>query len=261
MSAIDDLVPLLKKLRLSGVLQSLEIRMKQAVDDELRYDEFLFRLLADEVERRDAKQLEQRLRRASFENNKTLEDFDFHFNPEIPKTKIIDLGNCSFVDRKESVLLLGQAGVGKSHIAQALGHRACRAGYGVLYTAAGDMLRGLRAARGDDTYDRKLLRLTSIELLIIDDLGLRPLSGDEPHDLYEIIRLRYQRGATIVTANRDVEELAPLFGDPLLASAAMDRLLHGAHVLRMVGESHRNPPPKRRRRKTPGNGDAAAVSA
>ncbi|MEQ9317826.1 MAG: IS21-like element helper ATPase IstB [Polyangiaceae bacterium] len=247
MSVIDDLVPLLKKLRLSGVLQSLELRMKNAVDDELSYEEFLYRLLGDEVERRDAKQLGQRLRRANFEHAKTLEDFDFHFNPSIPKQKVLELGTCAFVERKESVLLLGQAGVGKSHIAQALGHRACRAGFGVHYSAAGDLLRSLRAARGDGSYDRKLARFANINLLIIDDLGLKPLADDEPLDLYEIIRLRYQRSATIVTSNRDVEELGVLFGDPLLASAAMDRLLHDAHVLRLEGDSFRNPPPKRRR--------------
>jgi DNA replication protein DnaC len=122
MSSTDDLIPLLKKLRLSGVLQSLDLRTRQAADDDLGHGEFLFRILSDEVERRDAKQLESRIRRASFEGMRTLEDFDFHFNPEIPKAKIIDLATCSFVERHENVLLVGRTGVGKSHIAQALGH-------------------------------------------------------------------------------------------------------------------------------------------
>ena len=208
MSSTGDLIPLLKKLRLSGVLQSLELRTRQAVDDNLAHGEFLYRLLSDEVERRDSKQLELRLRRASFEGVRAIEDFDFHFNPKIPKAKIIDLATCAFVERRENVLLVGSTGVGKSHIAQALGHRACRAGYHVLYVSAHDMLTQLRAARADSTLDRKMLRFTSPELLIIDDLGLRTLTHDEPIDLYEIIRQRYERASTIITSNRAVEGVA-----------------------------------------------------
>jgi len=248
-SVIDELVPLLKKLRLSGVLQSLALRLREASDDNLTHEEFLFRLVKDEVERRDAKQLDQRVRRANFENQKTLEDFDFHFNPQVPKNQVLDLATCAFVERRENALLLGQAGVGKSHIAQALGHRACRAGYSVLYSAARDLLKQLQAGRADNSHDKRLARLSEVDLLIIDDLGLHPLRGDEPLDLYEIVRLRYQRASTIITSNRDTDELHQLFGDPLLASAAMDRLLHDAHVLRLVGDTFRNPPPERRRKR------------
>ncbi|MEZ4222303.1 MAG: IS21-like element helper ATPase IstB [Polyangiaceae bacterium] len=256
MGVIDELVPLLKKLKLSGVLHSLELRLCESVDDNLAYEEFLYRLLKDEVERREAKQLDQRLRRANFEHQKTLEDFDFHFNPEIPKSKVLDLATCTFVARRQNVLLLGQTGVGKSHIAQALGHRACRLGHSVLYVESNDLLRQLRAARADLSYDRKMARLTGVDLLIIDDLGLRQLSDPEPIDLYELVRLRYQKTSTIITSNRDTEELAELFGDALLASAAMDRLLHDAHVLSLVGETYRNPTRSKRARKSNNNQEA-----
>src|SRR6185369_11812519 len=156
MSSTDDLVPILKKLRLSGLLQTLTLRTRQAVDDSLPFEEFLFRLLADEVERRDAKQLAQRLRRAQFESAKTLEDFDFTFNPKIPKAKIIDLATAVFVARQENVLVVGPSGVGKSHVAQAIGHRACRCGHSALYTTANRLFTELRAARADRSYDRKL---------------------------------------------------------------------------------------------------------
>jgi len=247
MSTTDNLIPLLKKLRLSGVLQSLDLRTRQAVDDDLAHGEFLFRLLSDEVERRDSKQLDVRLRRANFESPRSIEDFDFHFNAKIPKSKIIDLATCAFVDRKENVLLVGRTGVGKSHIAQALGQRACRAGHPAIYVSANEMLTQLRAARADNSLDRKMLRFTSPAVLVVDDLGLRPLVSDEPVDLYEIIRKRYERGSTIITSNRAVEEWPPLFGDLLLASAAMDRLLHHAHVIEMEGDTYRNPPPAKRK--------------
>ena len=143
---------------------------------------------------------------------------------------------------EENMLLVGRAGVGKSHIAQALGQRACRAGHQVVYVSAHELLTQLRSARADATHDRKMLRFTTPALLIVDDLGLRPLVSDEPIDLYEIIRQRYERGSTIFTSNRAIEEWPPLFGDLLLASAALDRLLHHAHVIEMDGDTFRNPP-------------------
>jgi DNA replication protein DnaC len=251
MGVTDDLVPVLKKLRLSGVLQTLDLRNREATDDGLAHTEYLYRLLHDEVERRESKQLSLRLRRANFDGMKSLEDFDFHFNPMIPKPKVFDLATCQFVERHENVLLLGKAGVGKSHLAQALGLRACRAGYSALYVPTHDMLTQLRASRADQSYERRLLRFTGPDLLILDDLGLRPLSGDEPLDLYEVIRRRYERGAMVITSNRAVEEWHPLFGDALLASAAMDRLMHHAHVIEIEGESYRNPKNGRRQRGQP----------
>lgn len=246
MTIQDDLLPILKKLRLSGLLHTLDLRTREAVDDNLAHTEFLYRVLSDEVERRDAKQLSLRIRRARFDGAKTVDDFDFRFNPAIPKARLIELATCAFVARREVVCLVGPSGVGKSHLAQALGHRACMAGHTVTYTSAHQMFRQLRAARADRSLERTMLRFTNADLLIIDDLGLQSLRQDEPEDLYEIIRHRYERGAMVITSNRATEEWYPLFGDPLMASAAMDRLLHHSHVIELTGDSYRNPPPGRK---------------
>lgn len=246
MSVSDELVPILKKLRLSGVLQTLDLRTKEAVDASLSHTEFLFRLCSDEVERRESKQRELRMRRANFDSVKRMEDFEWSFNPQLPKAKLVDLAACHFVARKENAILVGPTGVGKSHLAQAIGERACRMGHSVVYMTAHRMLSDLRAARADQSYDKKVLRLTSPDLLIIDDLGLRPLEGDEPIDFYEIVRQRYEHGSMVITSNRALEEWYPLFLDDLMASAAMDRLLHHAHVVVMEGHSYRNPPGDRK---------------
>jgi DNA replication protein DnaC len=250
MGLLDDLRTILKKLRLSGLLETLELRQGQAIEDNLSHAEFLLRLLQDEIDRRDTKQLDQRVRRAGFEKVCTLEDFDFQFNPELPKAEIIDIATCQFVPRAENILLLGAAGLGKSFLAQAFAVRACRAGYSSQFILAEELFRQLRAGRGDGTYERRLARFAKIDVLVVDDLGLRPLVGQEPLDLYEVIRQRYEKRPLVITANRDVDELTRLLPDPLLASAAMDRLLHHSHVVRFVGDTYRNSKKANRKKST-----------
>ena len=246
-----QLVPKLKNLRLSGILETLEVRNRQAIEEKLSYVEFLQRLLEDEVERRAQKQLALRLRRAAFDQDKTLEGFDFAFNASINRQQVFDLATCQFLERHENVLVHGPAGVGKSHLAQALGHEACRRGFDVVFTNASRMLAHLNGGRADATYERRLLTYTRPALLIVDDFGLKTLSPPGPEDLYEIINERYERASTVVTSNRAFSEWPELFHNPLLASAALDRLTDNAHQLVITGDSYRAKGRRRSARKTP----------
>ena len=234
-----QLVPKLKNLRLSGILETLEVRNRQAIEEKLSHVEFLQRLLEDEVERRAAKQLSLRLRRASFDLDKTLEGFDFAFNVSINRQQVFDLATCRFVERHESVLICGPAGVGKSHLAQALGHEACRRGFDVAFVTTSRMLAHLNGGRADATYERRLAGYVRPDLLILDDFGLKALTSPGPEDLYEVVNERYEKGSLIVTSNRAFAEWPELFNSPLLASAALDRLAHNAHQIVITGDSFR----------------------
>jgi DNA replication protein DnaC len=242
MHSTDVLIDILKKLRLSSITTSLDIRIEQAASENISYTDFLVRVLSDEIERRNGKRLEMRLQKARFDPPGTIEDFDFTFNSMIPKARILELATCTFVTRKENIYIAGATGIGKSHIAAAIGHRACLAGHNVLFASASTILQSLREGRADASYKKKLLAYTSPDLLIIDDLGLKSLSSDEPSDFYEIISKRYERGSTIITSNRAINELAELFPDLLLANAAIDRFLHHAHIIEIEdADSYRNP--------------------
>lgn len=250
MTAFDQLLPKLKQLRLSGVLETLDVRNQQAIDEKCTYVEFLQRLLEDEVERRDQKQLSQRLRRSTLDPTKTLESFDFQFNANVNRQEIYDLATCQFVERAEGIWILGQAGVGKSHLAQAIGNEAIRRGYDVVFIKTAKLLAHLAGGRADGSYERRLLGYLRPDVLILDDFGLKPMRPPGSEDLYEVIDGRYQRGAIILTTNRAFDEWSELFDQPVLASAAIDRLAHGAVQLTITGESYRakGPRPKEGRR-------------
>lgn len=246
MDLIHQLTPMLKQLRLSGILESLELRNRAAVDGKLSYVEFLAQLCEDEVDRRGQAKLKMRLRRAAFDPQKTVETFDFASVPKLNQKEVIDLATCRFLERKQNVFFVGPAGVGKSHLAQALGHEACRRGYDVVFMPAARALTMLNAGRADGSYERRLLSLLRPQLLILDDFGLKPLRAPAPEDLYEIIAGRYERGSIIMTSNRAFPEWPELFGEPLLASAALDRLAHDAHQIVITGDSYRTRATKRR---------------
>ena len=230
----------LKQLRLPGMFETLGVRLKQAEESNSGYLDFLSTLLEDEYEKRQSRGLLKRLKKAGFEDEKTLEGFDFSFNPQIPVKRVKQLANCVYIDKKENIFLLGPVGVGKTHVAQALGHIACRMGYEVLFTKAAKMFRYLNGGRADNSFEKRTKRYISVQLLIIDDLGLKPLTPTQSDDFYEVIGERYLKKSTIFTSNRILEDWHSLFPDPVIANSAMDRIAHNAHQITMSGESYRN---------------------
>lgn len=229
----------LKQLRLSGMSDTLEVRQQQALAGQWSYLDFLERLVEDETERRAQRRLAQRLRQATLNTTKSLEVFDFAFNATIQRQQVLALASCDYIRRKQNVLLCGPTGVGKSHLAQALGHEACRQGFGVLFANTHKMLQHIHGGRADGSYERRVRTYLRPELLILDDFGLKPLRDPAPADLYDIINERYEVGSILVTSNRAPSEWPDLFGDPLLASAGLDRLAHHAETLIITGTSFR----------------------
>ncbi|MFP7755287.1 IS21-like element helper ATPase IstB [Thermodesulfobacteriota bacterium B35] len=243
MHPMPELIPMLKQLRLSGIMDSLEIRNRQAIDEKMAYTDFLALLIQDEVARRTQRKFDLRIRRAGFRNQKTLEDFDFSFNPAINKAQIMDLATCRFMEEKACVLIVGPCGTGKSHIAQALGHCAIRQGRDVLFTTQTKLLGQLQAARATNSYDRRLNTLAKVDLLIIDDFGLKPLRTPQDEDIHDLIGERYERRSTIITSNLDLSEWRDAFPNKLLGAATIHRIRHGAYCVVLDGKSYRTTKP------------------
>jgi len=241
MQISPELVPKLKKLKLSGIMDSLDIRNKQAIEQRLAYTEFLALLLDDECSRRENKRFATKMRRAGFRSSKTLEDFDFDFNPTINKAVLYDLATCRFVQEKVCVLIAGPCGTGKSHIAQALGHYAVRQGFDVLFTTQTKLLSRLQAARATGSYAAWFKTFSRVPLLIIDDFGLKPIRPSSDEDFHELMAERYERQATILTSNLDFSEWKQAFDNKLLGASTVDRLRHNAHLLVLEGSSYRAP--------------------
>jgi DNA replication protein DnaC len=230
----------LRTLKLSGMLETLNARLAQAHAGELGHLEFLQVLCSDEITRRENMSMHRRLRRARFDEQTTLEGFDFAASPKLPTAQIRDLAALRWLHSGESVLLHGPVGVGKTHVAQALGHLAIRQGAEVRFYKTSRALAHLAGGHADRTWPRRLAELTRPDLLILDDFAMRELTALQADDLYELVSERTQAGRSLITtSNRTPPDWYPLFPNPVVAESLLDRLINTSHQVFMNGPSYR----------------------
>lgn len=237
---LNELQRALRQLRLGGMASVLETRLRQAQAEPMAPIDLISCLVSDELTRRSDRLLERRRKQAGFRDpHKTLDNFDFAFNPKMNRSLVFDLAAGNFIDRREDALFLGPGGTGKSHLAQAIGQAAILQGHQVLYRETHRLLEELADATLDGTRKRYMESVSTVALLIIDDFGMRRLPPTAAEDLLEIIMRRYERASTMLTSNRPVEDWGKLLGDVAAVSAMLDRLLHHGHLLKCGPKSWR----------------------
>ena len=229
----------LRQLRLSGLSQSLEVRLQEAAGNRLSHQEFLELILQDELNIRGQRLIARRFKAAAFHECRTLEDFDFSFNPAVKRKQIFDLAAGQFIREHRDVLFVGPPGVGKSHLAQAIGYQAIKSGFLVFYRSIFDVVHDLTENETMSGSLKGLSRYLKPDLLIIDDMGLKQLPKKSGEYLFEIIMRRYENRSTIMTSNRPIEEWGKLIGDVPSATAILDRFLHHAEIIKITGRSYR----------------------
>jgi len=230
----------LRQLRLGGMAAVLETRLRQAQAEPMAPIDLLATLVSDELTRRSDRLLERRRKLAAFRDpNKTLDNFDFTFNPKLNRSLVFDLATGAFIDRREDALFLGPGGTGKSHLAHAIGQAAILQGHKVLYRETHILLEEVAEATLDGTRKQYMESISNVALLIIDDFGMRKLPQTAAEDLLEIIMRRYERASTLLTSNRPVEDWGKLLADVAAVGSMLDRLLHHGHILKCGPKSWR----------------------
>jgi DNA replication protein DnaC len=236
-----SLLPLLRELHLTGMQETLEARLSEARSSKLSHVELLSVLFQDEISRRSGARIERLVKAAHFPTQSTLEGFDFAANAKVPADLIRDLSRLEFIEAGEGILLYGPVGVGKSHIASALGHIACRRGYEVQFTTCSRLLAELAGGHADRSFDARIARLARPVILIVDDFAMREFTLSQADDFYELLtaRLGRQRRSLILTSNRAPSDWYSLFPNAVVGESILDRLLNSCHHVLMEGRSYR----------------------
>lgn len=236
---MNQLKKKIQHLKLSGIVKSLESRNTYAIEHSLSYIDFLELLIEDEYASRRSNSYIKRLNKSKLDTFKTIDSYDFTYQPELNKKEILDLASCRFVQENKNIIFMGNPGVGKTHLANALGIEALKQGYKVYFVCASDIISKLMSARGDGTYYMVLKDLLNVDLLIIDEIGFKKIPQNSVDEFFDVIRRRYEHGSVIVTTNRPFEEWSNVFGDAVLASAIVDRIVHHSHIIKIMGKSYR----------------------
>jgi len=229
----------LRDFKLSGIYNSLEERLSYAQQKSLAYVDFLELLMEDEHNNRRDNGYKKRYSKSKLPAHKTVEDFDFTFQPSIDKKMVNDCMTCNFIKERKNIILIGNPGTGKTHLAIATGVKALMKGYKVLFTPVSEMLHNLNAAKADNSYYQKVDYYLGHDLLIMDELGFKKLPAYSADDFFEIISKRYEKGSVIITTNKSFENWGDIFQDHTLASAILDRIVHYSTIVKINGPSYR----------------------